>query len=79
MDKMRENFEKEYGELYLQKEEDGSYAGFHAKIAWDYWQKAWKASRAALVVKLPYCNNESHDQYRRCVEGELDKAGIKHE
>ena len=81
MDKMREEFEKEYGELYLQKEEDGSYAGFRAKIAWEYWQKAWQASRAALVVELPQSLGYPYTGmlYLTDVEHKLDKVGIKYE
>jgi hypothetical protein len=37
------------------------------------------ASRAALKVELPDCNNESHDCYRALVEDELDRAGISYE
>ena len=79
MDKMREEFEKEYGELYLQKEEDGSYAGFRAKIAWEYWQKAWQASRAALVVDMTVHEEFDKRMFAINVYKELDKAGIKYE
>ena len=78
MDKMREEFEKwarsnHYDTALAEIIDD--YEILRTRCAWDIWQ----ASRAALVVELPYCNNESHDQYRRQIEDELDKAGIKYE
>lgn len=81
MDKMREEFEKDYGELYLQTDGDGEYAGYHAKTAWEYWKKSWKASRAALVVELPEyvadsaIRNKAIDEFKI----KLDNAGIKYE
>lgn len=73
MDKVREEFEEWFSTS------QPAYDGAAYRSVKETAFQAWKASRAALVVELPHCDNESHDYYRSCVEVELDNAGIRYE
>lgn len=80
MDKMREEFEKDYGFEYLKKDEEGNYLYWHSKIAWEYFQKGWKASLAALVVELPTEHEQAYGAYDGVEPRHaLQQVGIKYE
>lgn len=87
MDKIQEEFEcwlKSGGNLTI-KESDGEYSFQHTRFAFE----AWKASRAALRVKLPSFDNGSLRGYggdceeaRAVVDSvaeSLEKAGVRYE
>lgn len=87
MDKIQEEFEcwlKSGGNLTI-KEGDGEYSFQHTRFAFE----AWKASRAALCVKLPSLENGSLrgyggdcDEARAVVDSvaeSLEKAGVRYE
>ena len=81
MDKMREEFEKDYGLEYLKKDAEGNYLYWHSKLAWEYFQKGWLASRAALVVELPSHVNDMDSApmlYESIVE-QLNELGIRYD
>ena len=46
-------------------------------MAWQAWQKAWQASRAAIVVKLPEAHNGCLD--KQVVQYAIEAEGLKHE
>ena len=88
MDKMREEFEawywaKLHGDrnvslrrVIFNKTSDGSYRGLKCNTSW----KAWKASRVALCVELPYSLGYPNNDmvYLSDVEERLEKAGVSY-
>ena len=79
MDKMREEFEAWAVNYNLARSDCGNYSDRHVNNMW----KSWKASRAALCVKLPcswYQDREGYilnreDDVKSC----LDEAGVNYE
>ncbi|HCE6897273.1 hypothetical protein [Pseudomonas aeruginosa] len=81
---MREEFEKEYNWPSLDERQRLIVGG----SCWSVWQKAWKASRAALRVELPTqqgtnrsewlqtWNNGYNECHQRVTEA-LQQAGIE--
>lgn len=82
MDKMREEFESWFSAENVALPQRAGDGGYHYTPANDMWI-AWKASRAALCVKLPcswYQDREGYilnreDDVKSC----LDDAGVRYE
>ena len=52
-------------------------------MAWQAWQKAWQASRAAIVVKLGSAQNTSFEEWQVYhedeIKDELKRLGVSYE
>jgi hypothetical protein len=70
-EKMREEFQKQYGvETDYQEGEERS---IHF-LEWCAWKEAWKASRAALCVELPFVRCYAPNEASSDVDYWIDEA-----
>ena len=83
MKEMQRQFEKwaaKEGYKMERAPEPWFYEWASTACAWRAWQKAWQASRAAVVVKLPDwdCYDTPRQALEAC-EGRLSDAGVSYE